>query len=269
MSKFIILPDLLTTKTFALTIAYDGTRYAGWQSQLNAITIQQRIEEAVEKAFDIQTAVVASGRTDAGVHALGQVARLRLPVWRHSSDKLVPAINRRLPLDIVVRRAQDVHPEFDPIRNAIVKRYRYTIRVAPCPDPIHGRLHWYHPRPLDVEAMRMAAKYLVGCHNFVAFQTIGSPRKTTVRTIRELSVETQDTMEGYDLLIEVEADGFLYNMVRNIVGSMIEIGIGRFGPRWIEDTLYSKDRSRAGQTAPPQGLCLMRVEYPRKCFLET
>ena len=265
----IILSDSSSKRTFALTITYDGTRYAGWQNQLNAISIQQRIEEAVFKAFGFRLAVIASGRTDSGVHALGQVARLTLPKWNHDPQKIIPAINRRLPLDIAVRQVREVRTDFDPIRNAIAKRYRYSLRVAACPDPMQGPFHWYYPRPLDVAAMQTAAKCLTGCHDFVAFQTLGSPRKTTVRTIRNISVEMQNAMEGYDLLIEIEADGFLYNMVRNIVGSLVEIGIGRFGPRWMEDTLVSKDRSRAGQTAPPQGLCLMRVDYPSACFLET
>lgn len=263
------MSDQPTKRTFALTIAYDGTRYAGWQNQSNAVSIQQRIEEAVFKAFNLDLAIVASGRTDAGVHALGQVAKLTLPKWNHDPQKIIPALNRRLTLDIVVRQIREVRMDFDPIRNAIAKRYRYTVRVAACPDPMWGPFHWYHPRPLDVAAMQVAAQYLAGCHDFVAFQTLGSPRKTTVRTIREISVEMQSAMEGYDLLVEVEADGFLYNMVRNIVGSLVEIGIGRFGPRWILDTLESKDRSRAGQTAPPHGLCLMRVDYPSACFLET
>ncbi len=264
-----MLSDQSTSRTFALTIAYDGTRYAGWQNQLNAISIQQRIEEAVVAAFDHRTPVVASGRTDSGVHAQGQVARLVIPKWRHSSEKIIPALNRRLPRDIVVRNAREVRSDFDPVRNAISKRYRYTIRVAPCPDPFFGRFHWYHPRPLDVSEMQWAASYLVGCHDFVAYQTLGSPRKSTVRTVRNLSVESRDALNGYDLLIEVEADGFLYNMVRNIVGSLVDVGTGQYGPRWIEDTLNSKERSRAGQTAPPHGLCLMHVNYHDGCFLET
>jgi tRNA pseudouridine38-40 synthase len=264
-----ILSDLSTSRTFALTIAYDGTRYAGWQNQLNAISVQQRIEEAVFAAFEHRTPVVASGRTDSGVHAQGQVARLEIPRWRHASDKLIPAMNRRLPRDIVVRRAREVRSDFDPVRNAISKRYRYTLRVAPCPDPVMRRFHWYHPRQLDVAEMQSAACYLLGCHDFVAFQTLGSPRKSTVRTIKHLSVEPRETLDGYDLLIDIEADGFLYNMVRNIVGSLVEIGTGRYGARWIDDTLKSKERSRAGQTAPPEGLCLMQVNYPEACFLET
>lgn len=253
-------------RTFALTIAYDGTRYAGWQNQINAISIQQRMEEAVEKAFSVKTPVVASGRTDSGVHALAQVARLTLPNWSHSPDKLVPALNTRLPRDIVVRSVRETRLDFDPVRNASGKRYRYTVRAAQCPDPMQGRFHWHFPRPLDVNAMKQASNFLVGCHDFAAFQSAGSPRATTVRTIRELSISEQPAMEGKELWLEVEADGFLYNMVRNIVGSLIEIGTGRFGPNWIVDVLNSKDRGRGGQTAPPHGLCLMRVDYPDACF---
>jgi tRNA pseudouridine38-40 synthase len=253
-------------RTFALTIAYDGTRYSGWQNQLNAISIQQRLEEAVEKALGVRTPVVGSGRTDAGVHAIGQVAKLTLPLWPHPVEKLVPAINTRLPYDIVVRSAREARSDFDAVRSARGKRYRYTIRAAPCPDPMLGRFHWYFPRPLDLEAMRLAAKYLEGCHDFEAFQSLGSPRLTTVRTIRDLSINQTPALEGYDIGIEIEADGFLYNMVRNIVGSLVDIGVGRFSSHWIQDLLESKDRGRAGQTAPPQGLCLLRVNYPEACF---
>jgi tRNA pseudouridine38-40 synthase len=261
------LTSASSSRTFALTIAYDGTRYAGWQNQLNAISIQQRLEEAVEKAFSVRTPVVGSGRTDSGVHALAQVAKLTLPNWPHSVDKLVPAINTRLPYDIVVRSAREVRSDFDAVRNAIVKRYRYTLRAAKCPDPMSGRYHWYFPRPLDIDAMSKAAKFLEGCHDFEAFQSPGSPRVTTVRTIRDLKIDEVPAMEGRDIYIEVEADGFLYNMVRNIVGSLVDIGTGRFGIHWIKDVLESKDRGRAGQTAPPHGLCLLRVDYPEACFI--
>jgi tRNA pseudouridine38-40 synthase len=253
-------------RAFALTVAYDGTRYAGWQNQINAVSVQQRMEEAVEKAFGIKTPVVASGRTDSGVHAVGQVVRLALPNWPHSSDKLAPALNTRLPRDIAVRSARETRVDFDPVRNAVGKRYRYTLRAASSPDPMNYRFHWHFPRPLDLANMKIAAEELVGCLDFAAFQSAGSPRATTVRTIRELSIQNQPALEGDEIWIEIEADGFLYNMVRNIVGSLIEIGTGRFGPRWILDVLASKDRGRAGQTAPPQGLCLLHVDYPDACF---
>jgi tRNA pseudouridine38-40 synthase len=129
-----------------------------------------------------------------------------------------------------------------------------------------GRFHWYFPRPLDVEAMRLAAKCLEGCHDFEAFQSLGSPRRTTVRTIHDLTISETPALEGVDIGFEVEADGFLYNMVRNIVGTLVDIGCGRFGVCWMNDLLESKDRSRAGQTAPPQGLCLLHVNYPEACF---
>ncbi len=112
---------------------------------------------------------------------------------------------------------------------------------------MQGRFHWYHPRPLDLETMRRAARLVTGCHDFVAFQTLGSPRKTTVRTIRELSIQPVDALDGYDLQIEIEADGFLYNMARNLVGALVAVGVGRFGPAWISDALASKERCREGR----------------------
>jgi tRNA pseudouridine38-40 synthase len=223
----------------------------------------------VYKAFGEKTPVVGSGRTDAGVHAVGQIARLSLSSWPHAVEKLVPALNMRLPSDIVVRQARKVRDDFDPVRNATGKFYRYTLRLAPSPDPMFGKFHWYFPRPVDISIMKVAAEQLLGCHDFVSFQSLGSPRQTTVRTIRKLSLTEQVALEGVDLFIDIEADGFLYNMVRNIVGSLVEIGTGRFGPAWLIDVLGAKDRGRAGQTAPPHGLCLMRVDYPEAIFRPT
>lgn len=254
-------------RSFALTIAYDGTRYAGWQNQINAISVQQRVEEAVFKALGCKTSVVGSGRTDSGVHATGQVARLVTDRWNHACEKLVPALNRHLPLDISIRSVRNARIDFDPIRNAVAKRYRYTMRLARCHDPIHGRYHWFFPRPIDSDAMNEAAQQFLGCHDFVAFQTLGSPRKTTVRTVREVTIRRQESMEGTDLTIEIEADGFLYNMVRNMVGALVEIGTGRYGSPWITELLNTKFRHTSGQTAPPQGLCLVNVLYPDTCFL--
>ncbi len=156
-----------------MTIAYDGTRYAGWQNQINAISVQQRIEEAVYALLGQKQPVVGSGRTDSGVHATHQIAKLATDRWKHACEKLVPALNRHLPTDIAIRSVRKVRLDFDPIRNAVAKRYRYTIRAARSHDPLLGRYHWFFPRPLDLEAMQQAAKLFLGCHDFVAFQTLG------------------------------------------------------------------------------------------------
>lgn len=255
-------------RVFALTIAYDGSNYSGWQFQTNAITVQQRVEEAVEQVIGVRTSVFGSGRTDSGVHAIGQVARLATTAWKHPAGKLVPAMNRRLPRDIAVRAAREARTDFDPVRSAKSKRYRYTIRSAPCECPLNRHLHWYFPRPLNVESMQQAAQYLLGCHDFKAFQTLGSPRLTTVRTIRDLSIIKHPNRDGFDILIEIEADGFLYNMVRNIVGALIEVGRDRYAPHWMAEVLESKKRRGAGMTAPAHGLLMLHVEYPESLWID-
>ena len=254
-------------RKFAITIAYDGTKYGGWQIQKNATTIQRRLMEALVKATKESTPVQGSGRTDSGVHALGQVGAFVLQNWKHGSDKLSLAINRYLPEDIVVRECREVVLDFDPIRDARSKRYRYTIRNAKVADVMSYRFHWWLPNLLDHSAMREAAKFLVGTHNFKGFETPGSPRITTTRTIYALEVCTIQTIDGFDLWIDVEADGFLYNMVRNIVGTLRDVGADRYGPRWMLTALESRSRQQTDLTAPARGLCLMQVNYPKELFL--
>lgn len=255
-------------RKFAITIAYDGTNYGGWQLQINAVTIQQRLTEAIAKATTEKTNVQGSGRTDSGVHAVGQVGAFVLQNWKHDPSKLAAAINRHLPDDIVVRECREVVLAFDPIRDARSKRYRYTIRNSKVRDVVNHRFHWWLPKPLDHDSMRAGARFLVGTHDFKGFETPGSPRLTTTRTVYALEVCTVATMDGVDLWIDVEADGFLYNMVRNIVGTLRDVGADRFGPRWMLSALESRERGQTDLTAPARGLCLMQVNYPAELFLE-
>lgn len=252
---------------FAITVAYDGTPYGGWQIQQNTVTIQQVLIDAIEQATGERVHVQGSGRTDSGVHASGQVAAFTLTNWRAPAIRLVPAINRFLPRSIALHDCRETVASFDPIREAKSKRYRYTLRNARTPDPIQHPFHWWFPRPLDVDAMKQGGALLLGTHDFSAFETLGSPRKTSVRTVKELSIDTTVYTEGCDLRIEIEADGFLYNMMRNIVGALCEVGVGRFAPRWIQTVLESKTRNACSQTAPPQGLCLIAVRYPESLFV--
>jgi tRNA pseudouridine38-40 synthase len=254
-------------RQFAITIAYDGTRYGGWQIQPNAKTIQQSLVDAIEQATSEHVHVQGSGRTDSGVHAIGQVGSFALQRWNPAADKLVPAINRYLPRDIVVRECQEVVLRFDPIREARSKRYRYTIRNSRIPDPMTSRYHWWIPKPLNVEDMRRGASYLTGTHDFKSFESLGSPRKSTTRTVYDLDIRCVEAMDGIDFLVEIEADGFLYNMVRNIVGALWSIGSGRYGFRWMETFLESRERDTTNHTAPPQGLCLLSVTYPDEIYL--
>jgi tRNA pseudouridine38-40 synthase len=250
-------------RTFKLTVAYHGGRYAGWQWQPGGtLSVQQQIESAIEQIIGVKVRVSGSSRTDAGVHAFGQVASFSTDRWKAEADRWVPAFNRFLPNDIVVRRAEDAAPRFHAIRDSIGKRYRYTIRNSRVFDPHLSHLQWCLHRTLDVEAMRAAGKRLLGTHDFAAMQGQGSPRHNTVRTITALDITATEVWEGRLLEIDVCANGFLYNMVRNIVGTLVEVGHGKQSPEWMDELLLRRDRALAGQTAPAAGLCLMEVYYP-------
>lgn len=261
-----------------MTVAYDGTQYAGWQVQLRRHTIQSMLEKAIAQVCRQRVRVTGSGRTDSGVHAIGQVASFSLDHWRASANDLARALNSKLPNDISISEIVEAYENFHAIRDAVGKRYRYQIRIGGVRDAFEYRYRWHLPGPLDVQSMVAAAQLIQGRHDFACFQAAGSDRKTTVRDIRALDIIDQDNNRlisgagegGWDdirnLAIEVEADGFLYNMVRNIVGSLVEVGRGKRTPAWIADVIASRDRTLAGPTAPPHGLFLMRVDYPTELF---
>lgn len=271
-------PNHDTRRTFKMTVAYDGTQYAGWQVQLRRHTIQSMLEKAIAQVCRQRVRVTGSGRTDSGVHAIGQVASFSLDHWRASSSDLARALNSKLPSDITVCEIVDADQNFHAIRDAVGKRYRYQIRIGGVRDPFEYRYRWHLPGPIDVSAMAAAARLICGRQDFASFQAAGSDRKTTVRDIRALEIIDQDKVavsggagEGdfdqvRNLAIEVEADGFLYNMVRNIVGSLVEIGRGKRPPNWIAEVIAARDRKVAGPTAPPHGLFLLWVDYPNDLF---
>jgi tRNA pseudouridine38-40 synthase len=239
-----------------LTIEYDGTGYVGWQVQPNGTSVQEVLQRAVaEITGEPDAAVVGSGRTDAGVHAAGQVAHIKTETAIPAGD-LVHAINTKLPDDIAVLHAADVPPDFHARYAARAKTYRYSILNRPVRSPLaRNRTHLVR-HTLDVSAMRAAARHLVGRHDFTSFQS--KPDGTSaVRTISRL--EIQDRAPRID--IEVTANGFLYHMVRTLAGTLIEVGRGRRAPDDIPGLIEARDRSRAGPTAPPQGLCLLDVTY--------
>ncbi len=259
--------EVRSMRTFALTVAYDGSHYAGWQSQPNGPTIQQTLAQAVSRVVHHSVNLQGAGRTDAGVHAFGQIAAFNTPNWKPPSERLAQAINGFLPRSISVIESKSVIPNFDPIRNASTKRYRYTIRSSRVPDPLLHPFHWWIPKDLNTTNMQAAANRLLGTHDFKAFETLGSPRKTSVRTIHALDINLRPTLGGTEITIEIEADGFLYNMARNITGALVEIGKDRFSPLWIDSLLNSSKRSAVSQTAPARGLCLLYVKYPPSLFL--
>jgi tRNA pseudouridine38-40 synthase len=254
-------------RTFKLTLAYDGTHYAGWQSQVDQPTVQAALEAVLERITGQSIRTIASGRTDAGVHALGQVVGFQTDT--HLSDEvLLRAIRAYLPADIALKSLEPVPSEFHAIRNAVSKRYRYLIAEGPTHSLFERQYVWQYPTALDLLSMSQAANTLLGEHDFASFASSGSDRKTTVRTVLDLSVKRQakSTLHvdqtAEHLIIEVEANGFLYNMVRNIVGTLVEVGRGAQPVSWVAEVLERQDRRAAGPTAPPHGLYLVQVNYP-------
>jgi len=244
--------------TLKLTLAYDGTAYVGWQRQDNGASIQQMVEEALIP-FDAdgpRPVVNGASRTDAGVHALGQVASVRVSV-AHPRDAILRALNIRLPTDIRVLSVEEAPDTFHARIDAVGKRYRYRIAVAPVVLPMHRWFVWHVPGRLNLVAMQEAAASLVGAHDFSAFQATGSSVLDTRRVIHRLEV----VAAGDELHVEIEGDGFLRHMVRIIAGSLVEVGVGTRTPAWLGRARAGLDRRLAGRTAPAAGLCLERVFY--------
>lgn len=248
-------------KSFLLTVAYDGTNYCGWQYQPAQKSVQQTLEKALQKLMGQPIRALASSRTDAGVHALAQTAVIRTTAWNAPADRMPLAVNCHLPSTIVVRQVQQVSNRFHPLRDSTGKRYRYRIYNSRKDDPLSTQTHWWVKRRINLDLMREAAKHLVGQHDFQSLQTNGSPRSSTIRTIESLQINAEQHLDGQFVFLDVRADGFLYNMMRNIAGTLVQVGVGRKEPGWINEVLQARDRQIAGQTAPPQGLILMEVYF--------
>lgn len=246
-------------RTIKLTIEYEGTNYAGWQIQPNGLAVQQVIEEALHRLLGEKVRLRSSGRTDAGVHARGMAAAFqtttKLPLRAY-----VEGTNRFLPADIAILEANEAPPEFKPISDAVAKHYRYTILTTSVRSPLHRFHSWHIREPLDLVAMKEAARHFVGTHDYAAFRASNCSAKTTVRRVDSVTVEHSGNL----VIIDVIGGGFLKNMVRVMAGTLVDIGRGRFSPEHIPWLLHNGDRKKAGVTAPACGLCLMKVYYEQQ-----
>ena len=243
-------------RNIKLLISYDGTEFSGWQRQPDRRTVQQVLEEAIGRLTGIEAATNASGRTDAGVHALGQVVHF-YTASGHPPEVFVKALNAMLPPDVRAKGAWEMPQAFHAPLAAKAKLYRYVIDNNPIADPFQLRYSHHVYQRLDAEAMDRAARSLKGRHDFHSFETNWPNRTSSVRTITHIAASRM----GAFVRVDVEADGFLYNMVRAIAGTLIQVGIGRWPESRVEQALAAEDRREAGPTAPPQGLFLGRVRY--------
>lgn len=246
------------SRRIKLVVAYDGTNYCGWQVQPNGITVQQVLNEALSDLMGEEIRTIGASRTDAGVHALGNVAvfdtRARMP-----ADRVSFALNTRLPEDIRIQSSCEVPSDFHPRFTDTIKTYEYRILNRTFPDPTRrlNSLHWYGK--LELEAMKEAAQYLVGEHDFKSFATAVPKVERTVRHIYEIKLTKEDDM----IRIQITGNGFLYNMVRIITGTLIEVGKGTYPPDEIKQILAARDREKAGPTARALGLTLVQIRYPQ------
>lgn len=259
-----------STRNIKLVIKYDGTHYSGWQFQKNAETVQEAIESALKRITGRKVKLRGAGRTDSGVHAVHQVANFKTNS-KLAINKIKYALNSSLAEDILIASAESAPLKFDSQRSARSKRYRYTVTTARFADPFIRHFAARFSYPVNIRSMRRAARALTGRHDFKAFQAAGSSEfnmvrqahhtpslsRGTVRTIKKIKIEKRGDL----IYIDVWADGFLYNMVRTIAGTLLEIGRGKMSEESIKEILLKRDRRSAGPTAPAKGLCLMSVEY--------
>lgn len=243
-------------KRIKLTIAYDGTNYCGWQIQPNGITIEEVLNKALTKMLGEEIIIIGASRTDSGVHAMGNVAvfdtETTIP-----ADKIGVALNQRLPDDIVIMKSEGVPLDFHPRYCNCSKTYEYHIINTRIPIPTKRLTNYFVSYVLDIDKMRQAASYLVGEHDFVSFCNVRTDVENTVRTITELDILTN----GNEITIRITGNGFLYNMVRIIVGTLIRVGRGFYEPEKVKEILEAKDRKAAGVTAPAHGLMLVEIKY--------
>ncbi|MFN0009825.1 MAG: tRNA pseudouridine(38-40) synthase TruA [Planctomycetota bacterium] len=243
-------------------ISYDGSKYFGWQRQDGFVSVQETLEEAILSVTSRHATVHGAGRTDTGVHALGQVAHAHVET-RLEDERLLFALNAHLPESVVLRGLETCREDFHARFQAVSKRYLYRTETSRFPSPFgHGRSHWT-PYGLDLGAMRVAAQALLGRHDFRAFSSTGSPRASTVREVQRIHFLPR---QG-SLSFVVQANGFLYNMVRTIAGTLLDVGRGRLSSNVVRRALETGERKITGPTAPAAGLYLLSVQYPEPVFV--
>lgn len=247
----------MTINNFKLVIEYDGSAYCGWQIQPNGPTIQELIEKALQRMTRCKVNLIGSGRTDAGVHALGQTANFTCDT-NIDAQAFQNGLNSLLPDDIVIRSCSQVDERFHARFDAKAKTYRYRILNSPLPEAIGRQYQWWIRTPLDVDAMIKGLGHLIGKRDFKAFEATGSPRAHTIRHVMRADIRCEGKTR---LLFDIQAEGFLRYMVRNIAGTLVEVGKGNLKPGDIVSILESRDRGQAGMTAPAYGLCLIEVLY--------
>jgi tRNA pseudouridine38-40 synthase len=244
-------------KNFKITIEYDGTDYHGWQRQADDRTIQGEIEKALMTMTGNKVILTGSGRTDAGVHAFGQAANFHCRTAL-DPDVFQKALNSLLPKDIVITGCTQVSVKFHARYDVKSKSYHYRILNRDLPAAIFRQYAWYIRKRLNLDAMASSLRYIIGTHDFKAFEGTGSPRANTIRSVMHADLEKMD--DGY-LIFKIQGNGFLRFMVRNIVGTLVDVGLGKITPNDFNNILLSKDRNLAGVTAPAHGLFLMQVTY--------
>ena len=246
-------------KRIKMIVAYDGTNYNGWQIQPNGITIEEILNRHLSELLKEEIKVMGASRTDAGVHALGNVAVFDTSAHM-PAEKISYAMNTRLPRDIRIQDSCEVSEKFHPRFCKTVKTYEYKILNRRFPDPTKRLYSFFYYYPLDIGKMQQAADYLVGEHDFKSFCSVKDEKENTVRTIYALDLNKDEDM----ITIRITGSGFLYNMVRIIAGTLIRVGGGSYEPEHVKDILEAKDREEAGETARPEGLTLVGILYPDK-----
>lgn len=243
-------------KRVRLTVAYDGTNYSGWQTQANSVAVQDVLNQHLSELLGENIETIGASRTDAGVHALGNVVIFDTN-HRMPAEKISYALNTRLPEDIRIQKSEEVAPDFHPLAVTSIKTYEYKILNRKMPLPTWRNYAHFTYVPLDVEKMCKAAQYLIGEHDFKSFCGAGAQVKTTVRHVLDIHIKKEEDL----ITIRVTGKGFLYHMVRIIAGTLMEVGKGNYPPEYVKEILAARDREVAGPTAPARGLTLVRIQY--------